>query len=50
MTLEIYFRKEPDTMDSAPGGTLTLADDLTVSRMGYGAMRPASAPHRIRSP
>lgn len=27
--------------DSIPGGTLTLADDLTVSRMGYGAMQLA---------
>ena len=26
---------------SPPGGTLTLADDLTVSRMGYGAMQLA---------
>ncbi|SEM18999.1 oxidoreductase [Streptacidiphilus jiangxiensis] len=26
---------------SAPGGTLTLADGLTVSRMGYGAMQLA---------
>jgi pyridoxine 4-dehydrogenase len=25
--------------DTAPGGTLTLASDLTISRMGYGAMR-----------
>jgi aryl-alcohol dehydrogenase-like predicted oxidoreductase len=27
--------------DSAPGGTLTLADDLTISRMGFGAMQLA---------
>jgi len=27
--------------DTAPGGTLTLADDLTISRMGYGAMQLA---------
>jgi pyridoxine 4-dehydrogenase len=27
--------------DSPPGGTLTLADDLTLSRMGYGAMQLA---------
>ena len=26
---------------SVPGGTLTLADDLTLSRMGYGAMQLA---------
>jgi pyridoxine 4-dehydrogenase len=26
---------------SVPGGTLTLADDLTISRMGYGAMQLA---------
>src|SRR5579864_8136310 len=29
-------------MSTAPaGGTLTLADDLTISRMGYGAMQLA---------
>jgi aryl-alcohol dehydrogenase-like predicted oxidoreductase len=27
--------------DTTPGGTLTLADDLTISRMGYGAMQLA---------
>ena len=27
--------------DNVPGGTLTLADDLTLSRMGYGAMQLA---------
>jgi aryl-alcohol dehydrogenase-like predicted oxidoreductase len=27
--------------DSVPGGTLTLTDDLTLSRMGYGAMQLA---------
>jgi pyridoxine 4-dehydrogenase len=27
--------------DSTPGGSLTLADDLTISRMGYGAMQLA---------
>jgi pyridoxine 4-dehydrogenase len=27
--------------DSIPGGTLTLADDLTISRMGFGAMQLA---------
>jgi len=26
---------------AAPGGALTLADDLALSRMGYGAMRLA---------
>ena len=26
---------------SPPGGTLTLADDLSLSRMGYGAMQLA---------
>ena len=26
---------------TSPGGTLTLADDLTLSRMGYGAMQLA---------
>ncbi|MBV9794479.1 MAG: oxidoreductase [Actinobacteria bacterium] len=28
-------------VDSAPGGTLELADDLVISRMGYGAMQLA---------
>jgi aryl-alcohol dehydrogenase-like predicted oxidoreductase len=28
-------------MATAPGGTLRLADDLTISRMGYGAMQLA---------
>ncbi|MFG1960086.1 oxidoreductase [Nonomuraea sp. NPDC049028] len=28
-------------MASLPGGTLTLADDLTITRMGYGAMQLA---------
>ena len=27
--------------DSAPGGTLTLAGDLVISRMGFGAMQLA---------
>ena len=27
--------------DSAPGGTLTLADDLVITRMGFGAMQLA---------
>ncbi|MEV1238896.1 oxidoreductase [Nonomuraea sp. NPDC050022] len=27
--------------DGLPGGTLTLADDLTITRMGYGAMQLA---------
>ena len=30
-----------DMAGSLPGGTLTLADDLTISRMGYGAMQLA---------
>jgi aryl-alcohol dehydrogenase-like predicted oxidoreductase len=29
------------TTQTAPGGTFTLADDLTVSRVGYGAMQLA---------
>jgi pyridoxine 4-dehydrogenase len=29
------------TTSTAPGGTLTLADDLALSRMGYGAMQLA---------
>ena len=28
-------------VDSIPGGTLTLVDDLTITRMGYGAMQLA---------
>ncbi|GAA4513833.1 oxidoreductase [Actinoallomurus oryzae] len=28
-------------MTTAPGGTLTLAEDLTISRLGYGAMQLA---------
>jgi aryl-alcohol dehydrogenase-like predicted oxidoreductase len=30
-----------DMTDNAPGGTLTLADDLTISRVGFGAMQLA---------
>jgi pyridoxine 4-dehydrogenase len=30
-----------DMTDGVPGGSLTLADDLTLSRMGYGAMQLA---------
>jgi aryl-alcohol dehydrogenase-like predicted oxidoreductase len=30
-----------DTADSAPGGVLKLADDLVLSRMGFGAMQLA---------
>jgi pyridoxine 4-dehydrogenase len=30
-----------DMADHVPGGALTLADDLTLSRMGYGAMQLA---------
>jgi pyridoxine 4-dehydrogenase len=30
-----------DMADSVPGGAITLADDLTISRMGYGAMQLA---------
>src|SRR3954470_5755980 len=32
-----------------PGGTFTLADDLTVTRMGYGAMQLAG-PHVFGPP
>jgi pyridoxine 4-dehydrogenase len=35
--------------DTVPGGTLTLADDLTLSRMGYGAMQLAG-PHVFGPP
>jgi hypothetical protein len=31
---------------TTPGGTLTLAEDLTISRMGYGAMQLARAAAR----
>jgi pyridoxine 4-dehydrogenase len=34
-------RKGADMADSVPGGALTLADDLTLSRMGFGAMQLA---------
>ncbi len=34
-------RKGTDMADSVPGGALTLADDLTLSRMGFGAMQLA---------
>jgi pyridoxine 4-dehydrogenase len=34
-------RKGVDMTDSAPGGTLKLADDLVISRMGFGAMQLA---------
>jgi aryl-alcohol dehydrogenase-like predicted oxidoreductase len=40
----MYFTIEQegtDMADRVPGGTLTLADDLTLSRMGYGAMQLA---------
>ncbi len=30
-----------DMADGAPGGTLTLADDLVITRMGFGAMQLA---------
>jgi pyridoxine 4-dehydrogenase len=33
--------KGTDMAGSLPGGTLTLADDLTITRMGYGAMQLA---------
>src|SRR5215470_18026054 len=35
--------------DSAPGGTLRLADDLVISRMGFGAMQLAG-PHVFGPP
>src|SRR5581483_10902468 len=34
-------RRSADMADSAPGGTLTLAADLVISRMGFGAMQLA---------
>ncbi len=37
------------TSTTLPGGTLTLADDLTLTRMGYGAMQLAS-PHVFGPP
>jgi pyridoxine 4-dehydrogenase len=36
--------------DSIPGGTLTLADDLAISRMGYGAMQLAGRPNVFGPP
>jgi len=35
--------------NTLPGGTFTLADDLTVTRMGYGAMQLAG-PHVFGPP
>src|SRR6195952_1860339 len=37
------------TTPMLPGGTFTLADDLTVTRMGYGAMQLAG-PHVFGPP
>ena len=38
--LPTHVRNGRHTMtDTVPGGTLTLADDLTLTRMGYGAMQ-----------
>jgi pyridoxine 4-dehydrogenase len=34
-------REGKDMADSVPGGTLKLADDLVISRMGFGAMQLA---------
>jgi pyridoxine 4-dehydrogenase len=34
-----HVRRETSMADSISGGTLRLADDLTISRMGYGAMQ-----------
>jgi pyridoxine 4-dehydrogenase len=34
-------RRGTDMANNVPGGALTLADDLTISRMGYGAMQLA---------
>ena len=51
-TLEMDFtigRKDAGMADSIPAGTLTLADDLTISRMGYGAMQLAG-PHVFGPP
>jgi aryl-alcohol dehydrogenase-like predicted oxidoreductase len=38
-----------DVTGTVPGGTLTLADDLTLTRMGYGAMQLAG-PHVFGPP
>ena len=37
------------TPTTLPGGTFTLADDLTLTRMGYGAMQLAG-PHVFGRP
>src|SRR5581483_4592876 len=45
-------RRDADMAGSAPGGTLRLAEDLVISRMGFGAMQLAgpgvSGPPRDR--
>ncbi|RKR75977.1 oxidoreductase [Frondihabitans australicus] len=38
-----------DALPALPGGTFTMADDLTVTRMGYGAMQLAG-PHVFGPP
>jgi pyridoxine 4-dehydrogenase len=40
-TLEMEFLNMANSVRTAPGGTLRLADDLVVSRMGFGAMQLA---------
>jgi hypothetical protein len=37
-------KRKPTTSTTLPGGTFKLADDLILTRMGYGAMQLAG-PH-----
>src|SRR6476469_6716105 len=41
--------RKPTTSTTLPGGTLKLADDLVLTRMGYGAMQLAG-PHVFGPP
>src|SRR5438094_1072984 len=40
---------KPSTSETLPGGTFKLADDLVLTRMGYGAMQLAG-PHVFGPP
>jgi pyridoxine 4-dehydrogenase len=48
-TLEFETRKKNMTYTALPGGTFRLADDLILTRMGYGAMQLAG-PHVFGPP
>jgi pyridoxine 4-dehydrogenase len=41
--------RKPTTSTTLPGGTFKLADDLILTRMGYGAMQLAG-PHVFGPP